>query len=69
VSSDFEDLFKESYKLYIAGDWENAGKGFERLVEWRPHDGPSTNLNKVINIRANRVAPADWKGYRPLTSK
>ena len=28
VNQDFEDLFKESYKLYIAGDWEQAGKGF-----------------------------------------
>lgn len=69
VSQDFEDLFKESYKLYIAGDWENAGKGFQKLVEERPYDGPSNNLHKVVNIRGKGKAPEDWKGFRPLTSK
>ena len=69
VDPQFEELFKESYKFYIAGDWEKAGQGFERLVEWRPNDGPSNNLNKVININGKRKAPEDWKGFRPLTSK
>ena len=41
VDDNFENLFKASYKLYIEGNWENAGKGFERLVEWKPKDGPS----------------------------
>jgi hypothetical protein len=50
VDDNFENLFKASYKLYIEGNWENAGKGFERLVEWKPKDGPSYNLHKVINI-------------------
>ena len=38
---DFEDLFKQSYKFYIDGDWELAGQGFQKLVELRPYDGPS----------------------------
>ena len=43
--------------------------GFKKLVQWRPKDGPSVNLNKVINIKHRGVVPPDWKGYRPLTSK
>jgi hypothetical protein len=31
-------------------------------------DGPSQTLISVIN-RNNGAAPADWKGYRPLTDK
>ena len=69
VDPRFEELFKLSYDFYIAGDWKKAGMGFKKLVQWRPKDGPSINLNKVINIRNRGVAPADWKGFRPLTSK
>ena len=62
-------MFKENYQAYLAGDWEKAGAGFAELVQQRPDDGPTKNLDKVINIKGNRKAPADWKGYRPLTSK
>ena len=66
---EFENDFADYYQLYLAGDWEQAGEGFAKLYEMRPNDGPTKNLNKVININGNRKAPADWKGYRPLTSK
>ena len=35
----------------------------------RPDDGPTINLNKVVNIQNLGKAPEDWKGYRALTSK
>jgi len=66
---DFERQFKTGYKAYIKGDWEAAGLIFEKLTGIRPHDGPTYNLHKVINLKHNRKAPEDWKGYRPLTSK
>ncbi len=69
VDPEFEEFFAESYKHYINGDWEKAGPAFKELVEWRPKDGPAVNLNKVINLENHGVAPPDWKGYRPLTSK
>jgi len=69
ADQDFEDLFEGAYRSYIDGDWEAAGAGFAELLELRPNDGPTKNLNKVINIVRHRKAPQDWKGYRPLTSK
>jgi len=39
------------------------------LIKQRPYDGPTKNLNKIINTNHNGVAPQGWKGYRELTSK
>lgn len=66
---DYAELFDRSYRAYLAGDWSVAGPGFEQLVKLRPKDGPTKNLNKVINIQNSGKAPDDWKGYRSLTSK
>ena len=51
------------------GDWQVASKGVKQLIKLRPRDGPSQNLNKVINILNKGRVPDDWKGFRPLTSK
>lgn len=69
VDENFEDLFKVSYRYYIEGEWDKAGQGFEKLIQWKPNDGPTRNLHNVINVKHNAKAPDDWKGYRPLTSK
>lgn len=69
LNKDFDDLFARAYKSYIEGNWAVAGKGLKQLVKLRPRDGPSCNLNKVVNIQHQGKAPADWKGFRPLTSK
>jgi hypothetical protein len=34
-----------------------------------PEDGPTKNLNKIVNIKHKGQAPANWKGFRELTSK
>uniref|UniRef100_A0A7S3CQ90 Guanylate cyclase domain-containing protein n=1 Tax=Strombidium rassoulzadegani TaxID=1082188 RepID=A0A7S3CQ90_9SPIT len=66
---EFEARFALSYQLYLAGDWETAGEGFEELLAERPDDGPTRSLHNVINIQHKGVCPPDWKGFRPLTSK
>uniref|UniRef100_A0A7S3CQX1 Guanylate cyclase domain-containing protein n=1 Tax=Strombidium rassoulzadegani TaxID=1082188 RepID=A0A7S3CQX1_9SPIT len=65
----FDMLFLRAYKSYLEGNWAVAGKGLKQLLKLRPNDGPSINLNKVVNIQNKGKAPDDWKGYRPLTSK
>ena len=65
----FEYQFTKGYNAYIKGDWQTAGKTFEKLVKARPNDGPSINLERVINKKHKRLAPPDWQGFRPLTSK
>lgn len=69
VSQPFEDAYARYYKAYLAGDWETAGEGFAALYEQRPDDGPAASLHTIINEEAERKAPKDWPGYRPLTRK
>lgn len=69
VDPEFEALFAKAYKQYISGDWQSASLIIEDLLDMRPDDGPTINLNKVVNIQNLGKAPEDWKGYRALTSK
>ena len=69
VDIKFEHVFAQAYKSYIAGDWAAAGAEFERLHRVRPEDGPTAALTEIIVDQHKGVAPADWKGYRPLTRK
>jgi len=66
---DLEQAFAKGYKAYIKGDWTTAGEIFKKLIRLMPNDGPTKKLHEVININGNGVAPANWKGYRELTSK
>jgi len=69
VDDNYEQLFAEAYASYLKGDWAVAGGIIEKLVSIRPNDGPTKNLNKVINERGNKKAPPNWRGVRELTSK
>ena len=69
VDPKFEALFEQTYKAYLKGDWESAGRDAAILIEMRPTDGPSISLNKTINIRYEGIAPKNWVGVRNLTSK
>ena len=69
VDPEFETLFAKAYKQYISGDWESASQNIEELLDMRPDDGPTINLNKVVNVQNLGQAPENWKGYRALTSK
>ena len=69
VDPKYEALFSKTYSQYIKGDWESASSNVQELLEMRPFDGPSINLNKVINIQNGGRVPERWKGYRALTSK
>ena len=69
VDPQFEIDFADMYKDYIGGDWPSAGKKVTALLERRPEDGPTINLNKVINIRGGATTQEGWKGFRALTSK
>jgi hypothetical protein len=69
VDPKFELLFSKTYNQYIKGHWKAASSNVQKLLEKRPFDGPSINLNKVINIENGGIVPVGWKGYRALTSK
>eukprot|EP01036_Dinobryon_divergens_P029541 gene29541-38656_t len=73
VDDEFLDNFKEAVSLYLSGDWLKAKDLFQKTdahMQKTPlgGDGPSRTLLEYMKER-NFVAPKDWKGYRPLTSK
>ena len=74
VTPDFITNFQKGVSSYLAGDWSVARvflkKSDELMaqVEGFDGDGPSQTLLSYMGSR-DWQAPADWDGYRPLTSK
>ncbi len=68
----FQPEFREQYNLgigkYFSGEWAGAQVPLQNALKLRPDDGPSKTLMKVMS-KAKFVAPANWKGFRALTSK
>jgi len=68
-------IFTEGVNTYIEGKWPEAKVRLEKadalMAKLAPAlggDGPcQTLLEYIAEFGPN--APADWKGYRPLTSK
>ena len=69
VDPEFERTFSYAYRAYIKGDWHTAGKHLSELIKQCPEDGPTKNLNKIVNTQNNGKCPEGWKGFRELTSK
>lgn len=64
----FFSTFCTGYTFYSNGAWDMAKKSFNECLLYKPNDGPTKCLLRVINSR-NDVAPPDWQGFRELTSK
>lgn len=61
--------FEQGLKLYRQCAWDAALTEFERAVELRPGDGPSTlYLERCAHYRDN-PPPPDWRGVWEMTSK
>lgn len=78
VMPEFLQVFNLGVETYLKGEWPEARKHLEAANEmmkevetlegYLPGDGPCLTLLEYMEER-NWQAPADWKGYRPLTSK
>ena len=64
----FVSEFNHALQLYHKGDWADAKVHLNRALKTRPSDGPSKTLMGVL-ADGKFKAPANWKGYRALTSK
>jgi class 3 adenylate cyclase len=64
----FNGVFKEAFGFYIKGDWASAAGKFRECLKIYQNDGPAKTLLKYI-LENNSLAPADWEGFRALTSK
>ena len=60
-------MFAKGFKAYIAGDWAKAHLRFTEIKK-AMNDGPTNTLLGVIEKHKCK-APADWQGFRALTSK
>jgi len=78
VTPEFLDVFNLGVDTYLKGEWPEARKHLEAandmmkevetLEGFLKGDGPCLTLLEYMEER-NWTAPADWKGFRPLTSK
>ncbi len=75
VTETFLTTFAEGVSAYLAGDWTTARQRLETsdqlMREAAPAlggDGPSLTLLRFMGEH-RWIAPASWKGFRPLTSK
>jgi class 3 adenylate cyclase len=66
-NKEFDNTWLQAFNLYREGkNWPKAQQLMNRCLEIAPDDPPTKLLLKVMN---GGDAPADWKGYRPLTEK
>jgi class 3 adenylate cyclase len=68
ISPDFMSRFNDGIQDYVAGDWLSSKKNLSDALKIMPADGPTKTLYRVLKSYDFR-APADWRGYRALTSK
>ncbi len=75
VTPEFKETFRIGVDKYLEGDWSGARDYLEKANNMMAvaapalgGDGPCKTLLEYMSER-NWVAPASWKGYRPLTSK
>ena len=74
VTEEFLTAFNKGITAYLAGEWLVSKIALEESNELMKKvpgfscDGPSATLLEYMNAR-DWKAPADWDGFRPLTSK
>jgi len=64
----FITTYNKATKLYINGEWPDAKRMYEKVLEIEPSDKASVVVLAYMKKRGN-IAPDDWEGYRKLTSK
>lgn len=68
MPDNFYEKFRYGFEKYISGKWPEAVKYFKKCLLINPNDKPTHVLLDYMN-EFNSIAPANWKGYRELTSK
>ena len=73
ATPEFRKIYQQGLECYLSGDWLKARNFLEEANEMMKcsdtkNDGPSQTLLSYMESR-DWKSPADWEGYRPLTSK
>lgn len=72
LPDDFFECFEAGVQAYLEGDWPTSRRHLQEVLDhWKPEDGPSKTLLRVMERmgQPNGAAPADWQGFRALTEK
>lgn len=64
--SQFTTNWLNAFDSYVKGDWNATRTAITLCLVDNPKDGPCQTMLRTIK---EENAPADWKGYRALTSK
>ena len=62
---EFNPIFRQAFKFYIIGDWENACNSIERCLELWDNDGPSKALKYYMQFYRFQQ-PVSWNGFRNI---
>ena len=47
---EFNPIFRQAFKSYIAGDWNQAYEHVDRCLELWENDGPTKSLQKHMSL-------------------
>ncbi len=61
----FRTLFDQAFLFYKQGDWPTAHSLLLQCARLKSSDGPTKNLLAIIS-KAEKTAPAEWKGFRKI---
>lgn len=62
---EFNPIFRQAFKCYIAGDWSAAFENIERCLELWDSDGPTKALQTYMSYFRFQM-PESWTGYRNI---
>lgn len=62
---EFNPLFRQAFKSYIAGEWDIAFEQIERCVECWEDDGPTKAMQLYLSAHEYK-APDAWNGFRNI---
>ena len=68
VLSSYYGRFDRGVEHYVAGSWRAARDDLAWCHTVAPHDRPAAVLLEYM-AESNFEAPANWRGFRHLTSK
>jgi hypothetical protein len=65
---EFNPIFRQAFKSYIAGEWTVAYDHIERCLELWENDGPTRAIQLYL-IAHQYVCPDTWNGYRDINEQ
>jgi hypothetical protein len=65
IPSHFFESFRHAYVNYISGQWDEAKEYLDKVMVYRPQDGPSITIQKYIEKFGGKP-PEDWSKSRDL---